>query len=69
MTVQRKRSSSDNKIKDMMIMMSWKGNMLCKISRVKRIKLLDLGVIRFIEIKNKIPSEQTFMGIDGGENE
>jgi len=31
--------------------------------------LLDLGVIRFIEMKIKISSDQKFMGIGSGERE
>jgi len=55
----QRRSSSDNKIKDMTITMSRKRNTLCKISGVEsRQKLLNLGIIRFIEMKIRIPSDQ-----------
>jgi len=54
--VQIRRSSSDNKIKDVMIRMSRKRNMLCKIIGAKsRYKLFDFRVARSIEMKIKMP--------------
>jgi len=44
--VKRIGSGSDNKIKDMMLAISWKGNMLSEIGRIKSsYELLDLRVI------------------------